>query len=162
MKHLKEEARRHHSAKLHKYGGKAHASGGTARHPDEKEDEALIKKEVKPGCLKHPPHKAGGGPVGGGPSPVLGRHRYGAKGGKKMGRTNIGINIGKTDPGPGIMPMPGAGPAVAAPMAARPPMPVMPPRPPVAAPPPGAGPMRHGGAAHKRREHHRGHHGKGH
>jgi len=163
MKELKEEAKRHHEAKLHKYGcgGKArggYAHGGHVRHPDEKEDEALIKKEVKSSCLKHPAHKAGGGPIGGGASPVLGRHR---RAGAGKGKTNIGINIGKPDGGPGMMPPPGlgAGPAMPPPVAARPPMPVIPPRAPMGAPP-GAGPMKHGGAAHKRK--HQGHHHRGH
>jgi len=157
MKELKEEAKRHHEAKLHKYGAdhkacggkmKAYAHGGHVKHDDEKEDEALIKKEVKSECLKH---RDMGGPISGGPSGRLGRGR---KGGKGKG-TNVNIAIGKPggdSPAP-IPPALGAGsaPSGPLPMAPKPAVPVIPPR-----PMPPAGPMRHGGKVkhhEKKREH---------
>lgn len=158
MKELKEEARRHEERKLHAYGGKCRAHGGRAEHSDIKEDEALIKKEVKPEALKHKTHKADGGPImGGSKMPSLGRHR---RGGPGKGKTNVNVIMaGKPggDAGPGAGPMPPiGGPAMPPP---RPAMPPMPPRPPVGmAPGAGpAGPMKRGGEAKKPKKHH-GHH----
>ena len=130
MKELKEEARRRHEEKLRSYGGKAEhrAHGGEAKHSDKKEDEKLIREEVKPSALKH---RAGGGPIlGGASAPALGRKR-----GKPKG-TNVNISLGKSDAAP--MPPLGAGPAI-------------PPRPPVA--PPG-GVMKHGGHVKRGHEKH--------
>ena len=131
MRELKEEAKRHHERKLHAYGGCAHrAHGGLAKHPDLKEDEALIRKEVKPGALKHHPHKAGGGPIMGGASPSLGRKRPGGRG--KSGKTNVNVIMAGKPGGDGA----GGGPLP--PMGAAGGLPPMPPRP-MPAPPPGLG-----------------------
>jgi hypothetical protein len=160
MKELKEEAKRQHEHKLHAYGGKCRANGGRAEHSDVKEDEALIKKEVKPAALKHPAHKADGGPImGGSRMPSLGRNRrVGSAKGKGKGKTNVNVIVagGKPggDAGPGATPMPpAAGPAMPPP---RPAMPPIPPRPIGAAP--GAGPMKRGGKIKKHDEHHKGAH----
>ena len=162
MKELKEEAKRHEERKLHAYGGKCRAHGGRAEHSDVKEDEALIKKEVKPEALKH---KADGGPImGGSKMPSLGRHRRPGLG-KGKGKTNVNVIMaagkpgGETGPGAGPMP-PIGGPAMPPP---RPAMPPVPPRPPVGMAP-GAGPMKRGGKvkkhheAHGHHEHHKGAH----
>ena len=160
MKELKEEARRHEERKLHAYGGKCRAHGGRAEHSDVKEDEALIKKEVKPEALKHKAHKADGGPImGGSKMPSLGRHRRPGLG-KGRGKTNVNVIMaGKPggDSGPGAGPMPplAGGMPLPPPRPAGPPM--MPPRPPVGAAPGPAGPMKRGGKATKRHEAH-GHH----
>jgi hypothetical protein len=165
MKELKEEAKRHHDRKLHAYGGCAHrAHGGLAKHPDLKEDEALIRKEVKPGALKHHPHKADGGPIGGGAGPAMGRRRGSGKG--KSGKTNVNVIMAGKPGGDGA----GAGPLP--PMGAAGGLPPMPPRP-MPAPAPGlgarppmaagpAGPMKRGGAAKKHSAHHHGAHKKVH
>jgi len=154
MKELKAEAKRHHERKLHAYGGKCHAHGGRAGHPDIKEDEALIRKEVKPEALKH---RADGGPImGGGKMPSLGRHRR-PGGGKKGTNVNV-IMAGKPggDAGPGAPPPSPLPPAALAALQSRPAGPMMPPpRPPMGVPAGGpAGPMKRGGAA---RKHHHGH-----
>ena len=159
MKELKEEAKRHHEAKLHKYGAsheERKACGGSMKrahggkvHEDEKEDEALIKKEVKSECLKH---RADGGPIAGGMGgSKLGRGR---KGGKKGTNVNVVI-AGKGDgPSAPMMPPPalGSGPS------AMPPKPMLPPAgPPAGLPPrPGmAGPMAKGGKVHKKEHKHK-------
>lgn len=177
MKEIREEAEKHRKAKLEKYGAdhkacggsmKKYAHGGHVEHDDEKEDKALIKKEVKSDCLKH---RDMGGPIAGGPSGRLGRGRKGKKPG-----TNVNVVVAGKGDGPSapMMPPPalGSGPS-AAPVA---PKPIM--------PPPGAGPagpvglpprpgIKHGGKVHghkhekkhehkehKRHEHrHHGHRG---
>jgi len=160
MKEIREEAEKHRKAKLEKYGAdhkacggsmKKYAHGGHVEHDDEKEDKALIKKEVKSECLKH---RDMGGPISGGPGPKLGRGR---KGGKGKG-TNVNIAIGK--PGgdaAGAPPIPppalGSGPSM------PPPKPIMPPPAagPAGLPPrPGIG-AKHGGKIHGRHEKHHGH-----
>jgi len=149
MKELREEAKRHHEHKLHKYGGHAHhAHGGLAHHPDLKEDEALIRKEVKPGALKHPHHKAGGGPIMGGAGPALGRKRHSP--GK--GKTNVNVIMAGKPGGDGPMPPPPGGGLGAG--ASLPPRPALPPRPPIGPGPGPAGPMKRGGTAKKYSEHH--------
>jgi len=155
MKEIREEAERYRKHKLEKYGAdhkacggkmKAYAHGGHVKHDDEKEDEALIKKEVKSECLKH---RDMGGPIAGGGPSRLGRGR---KGGKGKG-TNVNIAIGKPggdSPAP-IPPALGAGPIPSGPlpMPPKPAAPVIPPR-----PMPPAGPMKRGGKVHEK------HHGK--
>jgi hypothetical protein len=165
MRELKEEAKRHHERKLESYGGKCRAHGGRAEHPDVKEDEALIRKEVKPSALKHEHHKADGGPItGGAKMPSLG-HRRGKPGGGK-GKTNVNVIMAGGKPGgdgaPGPLPPPPGGLAGLPPRPAAPMMP--PPRPPMAGPGAGpAGPMKRGGAArHHEAKHHRGKHEAGH
>lgn len=159
MKEYREEAEKHRKAKLEKYGadrkacgGSMHkyAHGGHVEHNDEKEDKALIKKEVKPDCLKH---RADGGPIAGSGGPRLGRGR---KGGKSKGRTQVNIAIGK--PGgdsAGAPPMPppaalGSGPS------AMPPKPIMPPpgAGPAMPPRPGMPPMKRGGKVHEKKHGH--------
>ena len=163
MKELKEEAKRQHEHKLHAYGGKCRAHGGRAEHPDVKEDEALIKKEVKPAALKHPAHKADGGPImGGSKMPSLGRHRRPGSG-KGKGKTNVNVIMANSKPGGDAGPGAGSLPPVGGPSMPppRPAMPSIPPRPPVGAAPGPAGPMKRGGAAkkhHAHDEHHKAHH----
>ena len=167
MKEIREEAERHRKAKLERYGAdeKAcgghikRAHGGKVEHSDEKEDEKLLHKDLKPSAFKH---RADGGPIaGGGPSPRLGRGRKGGK-----GKTNIAINVGKPGgDGPvGLPPALGAGPGPGGPAPMPPkPMPAMPPRP---MPAPGGAPagpgLKHGGKAEhekhgKRHEHEKKH-----
>ena len=138
--------------------------GGAAKHPDEKEDKALIKKMIKSSAMKRDEHcwggetkskKADGGKIdwlrkkhaSGGevfsgdskskvPGVVPGGRDAHKHGGKAKGKTHININVNAHPAG---MPMAGG------PMGG-PPMPPMPPRPPMAPPsaPMGGAPM--GGA----------------
>jgi len=184
MKELKEEAKRHHEAKLHKYGASEEerkacggsmkrAHGGKVEHPHEKKDKHLA-KEIKHeaeeierdhegkkhgGHVHHRVHRVDGGPV-----PRLGRGRKGGK-----GKTSVNIAIGK--PGgdsagaPPMMPPPAlgaAGPSGPLPVAPKPMIPPMGPRP---MPPAGpAGPMKHGGhvkkhhGEHEKKHEHKRHH----
>jgi hypothetical protein len=162
MKDIKEEAKRQHDAKLHKYGAshedracggsmKKYADGGKVEHdhPHRSKDLHLIKE------LEHDHEKkrAMGGPIAdGGGSSKLGRGR---KGGKKG--TSVNIAIGKPG-GDGAGPMPMPPPAAGVGPAPMPPRPM----PPVAAAPGGLppkpgmpGPMKRGGAAkkHEHKEH---------
>src|SRR5271157_314092 len=158
MKELKEEAKRHHEAKLHKYGASdeerkacggsmKRAHGGKVEHPHEKKNKQPAKEnkheaeEIEHdhegkkhgGHVRH--HRDMGGPIaGGGGRSKLGRGRKGGKG------TNVNVVVprGGSD-GPGAPPMPP--PALGAGPSAMPPKPMMPP--PGAAgprpmPPPGA------------------------
>jgi len=173
MKELKEEAKRHHEAKLHKYGASEEerkacggsmkrAHGGKVEHPHKEHDKHLA-KEIKHeaeelehdhekkhgGHVKH--HRADGGPISGGAGPKLGRGRKG------KGKPNIAISIGK--PGgdsagaPPMMPPPalGAGPSM-------PPKPMMPP--PSAAGPAGLPPRPGLGVKHGGKVEHKKHHGE--
>ena len=182
MKELKEEAKRHHEAKLHKYGASheerkacggsmKRAHGGKVEHPHEKKDKHLA-KEIKHEAEEiehdhegkkhggHVRHRADGGPISGGAGPKLGRGR---KGGKKG--TNVNIAIGKPGgDGPGAPPMPP--PALGAGPSAMPPKPIIPAGPPAGLPPrPGMG-VKHGGKVehekHKKHEHKRHHEHRGH
>ena len=138
--------------------------GMAAKHPDEKEDKALIKKMIKSSAMKRDEHcwggeakskKADGGKIdwlrkkhaSGGevfsgdskskvPGVVPGGRDAHKHGGKAKGKTHININVNAHPAG---MPMAGG------PMGG-PPMPPMPPRPPMAPPsaPMGGAPM--GGA----------------
>jgi len=96
---------------------KGYASGGGVHHSDEKEDEALIRKEVKPAALKHEGGKA--------------HHRadrpHRASGGRVKSKGTV-VNINVAPSGDGAHPMPVPVPAPAGP----------PPGPP-GMPPPGAG-----------------------
>ena len=154
--HRVEKRRVHHITK-------GYASGGAVHHSDEAEDEALIRKEVKPSALKH--HHAHGGKA---------HHRadrpHRAKGGrvKHKGATTVNINVApQTGQAPHAMPVPvpapggpppGGPPGMPPGAGAAPPM-----RPPM--PPPGAGgppmPMRAtGGAVEADRASSRASHGK--
>ena len=178
MKEIREEAERHRKAKLEKYGAEHHrahgghvhkvtcetgpeikrAHGGKVKHSDEREDEALLHRDLKPSAFKH--HRANGGPIAGRlGGPKLGRGRKGSKG------TNVNIAVGRPggDGAPvGLPPALGAGPAPT-PMPPRP-------MPPIAAgprpmPPPGgapAGPMKHGGKIHHEKHGHLKHKHHGH
>ena len=132
-----------------KRGGKIrahHAKGGAAKHPDEAEDKALIKKMIKSSAMKRDEHcwggeakskKASGGKVGrdlfvrkGYPHDVPGVDggRIARKrGGAAKGKTNINIMIhphGAGDNMPPAMPLMG-GPAILPPPPPRPQMPPM-------------------------------------
>ena len=175
MKELKEEAKRHHEAKLKRYGSEEErkacggsmkrAHGGKVEHPHKEHDKHLA-KEIKHeaeeiehdhegkkhgGHVHHRVHRVDGGPV-----PRLGRGRKGGK-----GKTSVNIAIGKPGgDGPGAPPMPP--PALGAGPSAMPPKPTLPAGPPAGLPPrpmpPGAGPMKHGGHVKK----HHGEHEKKH
>ena len=124
------------------------AHGGHVKHEDEKEDEALIKKEVKSDCLKH---RDMGGPIAGGSGPKLGRGRKG-----KGKGTNVNVVIAGKGDGPSAPMMPP--PALGSGPSAMPPKPMLPPAgPPAGLPPrPGmAGPMAKGGKVHKKEHKHK-------
>jgi hypothetical protein len=116
--------------------------GGTAKHDDEAQDKALIKKMVKPSARRA---KGGECALDGemqGTRPTGGRMAR-KSGGRAKGKTNINIVIAQK---PDQMPMPGPAmpppaapiPMPAPPIGAPPPMPM--PAPPMG-PPPGAPPM---------------------
>lgn len=136
MAHPMHEHRQHkvEHARVHKL------THGMARHPDVKEDVALVKKMVKPGALKMHGKK--------GKARLDKYARGGGVKGKGKTQVNINIQTGEKPPMAGIMPRP-----VAPPMGPPP----MPPQmaagaPPVPPPMANAAPMvrAHGGRAFKR------------
>ena len=148
MDHKKQKSRVGHIAHGYASGGAVH------HHSDAKEDEALIRKEVKPSALKHhhgKPHKAAGGAVAPRQDKVQ-RARGGRT--KHKGHTSVNVIVAPQGGHPNApMPMPSAGPAPApapAPMMPRPGVPTaagagapMP----GGMPSPGLGPRRDGGRA---------------
>lgn len=106
----------HHEPMLHPHTAKYRARGG---HVDAGEDEALIKKTVKKGCMR-----ADGGAVKARADKAVRRAKGGRAEKKGHGKTNVNVIVA---PGHGA-----GGPSAPMPAMAPP----MPPRPPVAAPPP--------------------------
>jgi hypothetical protein len=150
MQQIKDQAKQSQAEKLRKYGGEVRrAQGGSVKnHPDVKEDEALIRKNVKPEALR----RADGGPVDGDVGPMLGRKR--SKKNKGKG-TNVNVIVADKPDAGGARCTPAGAPALPAapppPLPPRPPLP-MPPRGgpvPGPVPGPGAGPMKKGGAVKK-------------
>lgn len=110
-------------------------SGGHLAHPDEPQDKALIKREVKASALRHK-LKDGGMAMGGAP-----KHRSDRKGRGKA-HTTVNVVVAGQHPKPQPVPVPvpvgGPGPQGAAPPGAGPGGPGGPMPPPGAgAPPPG-------------------------
>ena len=149
MQYKKEHSRVAHIAGHHLAHG-----GSVSRHPDEREDIALIRKEVKSSALKHAAHRATGGAVKQRQDRVK-RARGGRA--KHKGHTNVNVIVapqGGNHP-MGAAPMPAAALAGAAPApAAMPPRLPAPMGPAAGAPgmppglPPGIGPRRYGGRAY--------------
>jgi hypothetical protein len=160
MDHKKQKSRVSHIAHHYAHGG--------AVHGDEKEDKALIRKEVKSSALKHEhkTHKADGGAVAPRQDKVARRARGGKVGHKGKGHTSVNVIVAPQQGagGGGMVPHPamaGPAPAPAGPppgavppgggmppgaMAGRPPMP-----PGGGMPPPGMMPPRaHGGRTYAR------------
>lgn len=96
------------------------ACGGSAKHPDAKEDKSLVKNMVKSSSLKVEGRKNGGR-----------LDRYARGGAVKKGATNVNVIIAPSSPKEATQTpaIPGMGPAVMGPS------PVPPPRPPMAPPP---------------------------
>jgi hypothetical protein len=111
-------------------GGHFAKGGHVKGHSDEKEDEALIKREVKKTALKHK-LRDGGCAEGGSVKPRADRLARGGKAKGKHGKphTQVNIAIGRSHPQPVPSPVPVPVPGGA------------PPGGPMAGPPPGAGPM---------------------
>lgn len=161
MKEIKEEAKRHHEAKLHKYGADHKACGGSMKkyadggkvHPHKEHDKHLaseIKHEAEEIERDHKKHGGKVHRMDGGATPRLGRGRKG-----KGKGTNVNIAIAPKGPdaaGAPMMPPPalGSGPS------AMPPKPVMP-APAMAGPRPMPAPgAKHGGKIehHKHEKYH--------
>jgi hypothetical protein len=87
MDHKKQKSRVSHIAHHYAHGG--------AVHGDEKEDKALIRKEVKSSALKHEhkTHKADGGAVAPRQDKVARRARGGKVGHKGKGHTSVNVIV---------------------------------------------------------------------
>ena len=125
MKDLKHEAKRHHDAKLEKYGASEEdrkacgghikrAHGGKVEHPHEGKDKKLageIKREAEEIERDHEGkrHRDMGGPIAnGGGGSKLGRQR----GGKGKGKTQVNVMVApKSGSDAPMPPALGAGPA---------------------------------------------------
>lgn len=127
MMHHEKHGRKKARAMLGRAGYKA--GGHVKAHPDEAEDKALIKKEVKPSALKK--HlKDGGCADGGMAKPRADRLARGGKAKGHKSHTTVNVVVGRSHPQP--VPVPKPVPV---------PVPGGAPGGPMAGPPPGAGPM---------------------